>query len=65
MDLVSSIASASMSLSQFKVQQSVQISMLKKTMDTQEAAMTALVQDMMPSASVAPPSSGHIVDVLA
>ena len=65
MDLVSSIASASMSISQFKVQQAVQVSMLKKTMDSQEAAMTALVQDMLPSVNVTPQTTGNIIDVFA
>lgn len=52
------IAAASIQMSTMKVQQQVETTMLKKTMDTQEAQATQLIQQMMP------PSS-HIIDTYA
>lgn len=51
------IASASMSISQIQVQQSVSLSVAKKAMDSQEAQATALLEML--------PESGHIIDVYA
>lgn len=52
------IAAASMNISQAKVAQSVQISVMKKVMDTQEVQLQALEKML-------PPPSGHIIDVYA
>lgn len=53
------IAAASMDMSAAKVQQAVQTTMLKKTMDSQEAQAEAMISQMMP-----PPSS-NIIDTYA
>lgn len=52
------IAAASMSLSQAKVQQGVQLSVMKKTMDSQEAQAASLL-DMLP------PPNNYKIDVYA
>lgn len=60
MDLSMSIASASMTMSQARLQQAASLSMLKKTMDGQEASMETLLRGL--EAAVPPPSE-HILDV--
>lgn len=52
------IASMSMAMSQASLAQNVQVSVLKKTMDSQEAQALSLVEMM------APPS-GHLLDTYA
>lgn len=59
MDLTMSIASASMSMSQAELQQNASVSILKKAMDSQEAAMETLMEGV---AEAAPPSE-HIIDI--
>ena len=61
MDIVSSVAQTSMSLSAFKVQQSVDIAMLKKTMELQELEIECLL-GKMPDITQA---VGSIIDVRA
>lgn len=56
----SAIASASISLSLSRVQQDAGISILKKTMDIQQAATDTMIQSM----NTAAPSSGHKLDIL-
>lgn len=58
---VDGIATASMSLSQTKIQNQVGVSLLKKTMDSQEQQATQLVDQMMEAV----PVSAHKLDVLA
>ena len=58
------IAAASIGMRLTQVQQSVQTSMLKKTMDSQEAQAQALIAEMMPPAQPAP-LGGHIIDTYA
>ncbi len=57
MDLMS-VAATSIENSLAQVQQDVSISLLKKTMDSQESQATQLIQQMAP-----PPSFGHKLDV--
>lgn len=52
------IAAASMSMSTAKLAQSVQVSVMKKVMDTQEIQLQALE-------AMLPPPSGHTIDVYA
>ncbi len=56
------IASMSISMSLANVQQQVSISMLKKSMDTQEASMQNLLSSMSPPV-VQTPSYGSHIDV--
>ena len=53
------IAALSMVMSQTKVQQSAEISVMKKAMDAQEASMNQLVESM----EAAAPAPEHILDV--
>ena len=52
------IAALSIQMNTQQVQQQVQTTMLKKTMDTQEAQATQMIQQMMPP-------SNHIIDTYA
>lgn len=56
----SAIAAASTSMSMARVQQDVGTTMLRKTMDIQQASCDSLIQSM---SSVAP-SFGHRLDIL-
>ncbi|MEG0615265.1 MAG: putative motility protein [Oscillospiraceae bacterium] len=60
-DMIMSIASMSMSMSQASLANSVDIAMLGKAMDTQQQAMDTLLSGM-PQA--APSSFGHDFDVM-
>ena len=53
------IAALSMEMSQARVQQSAEISVMKKAMDAQEASMNQLVESM----EAAAPAPEHILDV--
>ncbi|MCI8284810.1 MAG: putative motility protein [Firmicutes bacterium] len=64
MGIENSIAAASVSMSQAKVQTSVNIALMKKSMDQQEAMAVSLVQDMMESIP-APVGTGDFIDILA
>lgn len=57
MDMMNSIAAASMSMSAAKLQQGVSVSVAKKAMDQQELALQEL-QRMLPD-------QGHIIDTYA
>lgn len=59
MSMELSIARASMDLSEFKVQQAVDIAMIKKTMEVQEQQIESLISNLP---DVVPPSK-HFVDV--
>jgi hypothetical protein len=62
MDLTMSIASLSTQISQSNLSQAVDIAMMKKTMETQEASAENLIQML---SSAVPPSFGHKIDVRA
>lgn len=62
MDMISNIASASMTMSTAKVMQEVSLSIAKKTMDAQEQAATQLIEQFQ---SVNPPHLGQIIDIKA
>ncbi len=55
MDLTGYIAALSVSMSSYKVQQSTDLAVMKKAMQTQEAAATNLIETI---ASVPPPQEG-------
>lgn len=59
MSIELSIARASMDLSEFRVQQAVDIAMVKKTMELQEQQIESLISNLP---AVAPPSK-NIIDV--
>jgi len=61
MSIEASIANASMSLNAFKLQQAVEISVMKKTMELQELQIQALISNLP---DVAPPSA-NVLDVKA
>ena len=56
-----SIARAAMTMNEFKLQQAVNIEMLKKTMELQELSILPLISQM-PNAA---PPSGSVIDVKA
>lgn len=58
MDMMNSIAAASVNMHSTQLQQDVQLSVMKKTMDTQEQQMETLVNEMLPP-------SNNLLDVLA
>lgn len=60
MDITSVIAATSVYMHQGQVQQSVDIAMTKKVMDTQEAAAVNLIQMI---SETNPPSFGHKLDI--
>lgn len=62
MSMQSSIAAMSMNISQANIQSAMNISLMKKTMDQQEASAMQLIESM---AAAVPPPSNHIIDVLA
>ncbi len=62
MDLTSSIAAMSVEMSMQQTAQAVQVSVLKKTMETQEAAAMNLIQQMAPQPA---PSFGHLLNAYA
>lgn len=64
MGIENSIAAASVSMSQAKVQTSVDIALMKKSMDQQEEMAATLIQDMM-SSIPAPAGTGNFIDILA
>ena len=53
------IAALSIAMSQSRVQQAANISVMKKAMDAQEVEMTQLIENMQAAA----PASEHIIDV--
>ncbi|MDR1573446.1 MAG: YjfB family protein [Clostridiales Family XIII bacterium] len=60
------IAAMSMSLSQMKLAQSVDLTMMRKVMDLQQQSVEQLLdiaEAAQPDAAVAPPSE-HLLDVL-
>ncbi len=60
------IAAWSTQYSMAQTQQAVEIAMLKKTMETQEAQALALVENLQTATAAAPaPSFGHQLDILA
>lgn len=62
MSMQSSIAAMSMNISQANIQSAMNISLMKKTMDQQEASAMQLIESMV---AAVPPPSNHIIDVLA
>ncbi len=58
------IAAMSIDSASIKLQQQVSMSMLKKTMDSQESQAAALISQMMPQIA-SPPGVGEHIDVLA
>lgn len=63
MDLTMSIASMATQMSQANTMRSVNIAMLDKVMDTQEAQVTSLLEDM--DTPVVIGQTGQLLDVLA
>ncbi len=63
MGIENAIAAMSVSMSQAKVQNSVDIAILDKAMDQQEQCADTLIQDML-EAIPAPPGTGNFVDML-
>lgn len=61
MDITLDVARTSINLSEFKVQQAIDISMLKKTMETQEMQAENLIKDLPESLQL----TGSIIDVKA
>lgn len=61
MDMMSSIASMSMDIAAVKLQQGIQISVAKKTMETQEIALQAITEMMPPL----PQGNGTHIDTYA
>ena len=61
MSIVMDVTNSSISLSEIKFRQAIDIAMLKKTMELQELQVEYLVKDLP---DVAPPS-GSIIDVKA
>lgn len=58
---IAAIGAASVSYHAEKLQQSVGVAMMKKTMDAQEASAAALIDTMRQAA----PPGGHLLDVRA
>jgi len=56
----SAIAALSTNMSMARIQQDVGATMLRKTMDIQQASSDTLIQGM----NAAPPSFGHKLDIL-
>lgn len=63
MDITSSIAALSVEMSMQQTAQAVEISVLKKGMETQEAAALSLIQQMAPQQAA--PSFGHLLNTYA
>lgn len=63
MDITTSVAALSMEMSMQQTAQAAQISVLKKSMETQEAAALSLIQQMAPQ--TAAPSYGHLLNTYA
>jgi len=61
MSITLDIARASMSLSEMKVKQAVDVSMMKKSMDLQEKQMESIIAGLSVVASM----SGRIIDTKA
>jgi len=61
MSIVMDVANASISMSEFKFRQAIDIAMLKKTIELQELQVEYLINDLP---DVTPPS-GSIIDVKA
>ncbi len=59
------IAAASIDMSLYKVQSQVNISLLKGTMDSQEALASSLINQMMPALPSFATDLGSILDVRA
>lgn len=59
--MMTSVASMSMDLAAVKLSQSLQISVAKKTMETQEIALKAITEMMPPL----PPGDGTYIDTYA
>ena len=62
MDMVNSMASASMTMSKAQTMQQYSVSMTKKAMDSQELALQGLLE-MLPQQSA--PTKGMYIDVYA
>ncbi|MBS5144617.1 MAG: YjfB family protein [Butyricicoccus pullicaecorum] len=62
MGIESSIAAMSINMSQASLQNAMNISLMKKTMDQEQANAMQLIESM---AAAVPPPSNHIIDVLA
>ncbi len=62
MDMVNSMASASMTMSKAQTMQQYSVSMTKKAMDSQELALQGLLE-MLPQQSA--PAKGMYIDVYA
>lgn len=63
MELVNSIAEMSMTMSAMKTQQSVELAVMKKTMDTSTEMVSTLLEGM--SAPVFPGENGALLNVRA
>lgn len=65
MDLTMSIASASMTLSEFKTQQALDVTMMRKVMDLQEVQALSLIESIPEMPNVPDPTgmTGRMIDV--
>ncbi|MEA4897417.1 putative motility protein [Bacillota bacterium Meth-B3] len=62
MEISNYLISAAISSSQSQLAQSVGVALIKKVMDGQESQAAALVEQLS-SAAVAPPPSGHLIEI--
>ncbi len=62
MSMQTSIAAMSMNIGQANLQSAINVSLMKKTMNQEEANAMQLIESM---AAAVPPPSNHIIDVLA
>jgi hypothetical protein len=60
------IAAASMSLSQMKLSQSIDLAMMRKVMDLQQQSVDQMlaIAEAVDTTAAAPPPSEHLLDVL-
>lgn len=62
MEISNYLISAAISSSQSQLAQSVGVALIKKVMDGQESQAAALVEQLS-STAVAPPPSGHLIEI--
>ena len=62
MSMQTSIAAMSMNIGQANLQSAINVSLMKKTMNQEEANAMQLIESM---AAAVPPPSNHSIDVLA
>ena len=65
MSMIGSIAALSMDMKAGETSAAVQVAMLKKAMNTEQAAVVQLLQGLEAAAPPPAGSPGHLVDVIA